>query len=968
MKRMSAMVLSTVCIMNALASPVATAFADTNGYEVVDLSANSENLMDTVLSEEETASPSTMSEEGGDSDEISEEELGDLTQYRGNWYGGGSFIDGLGRYVKPSSTVASGYIYSPYWDEAPSKEYTHEMEVEAARVVFKKRRDAERAEKKKREDLLKRVGDFEQYRTYTNADKTEFTDVSGRIVYKTDSNESGWAFASASGDSEYEYTRDIELQTIVAYLDKKEAEEKKAQELKALEALWSDVKKKYAYLEKDYADSSEGSDVKLYILPDVVTLDMLDFRNYTVSKYESSEFKDLEPHYSEILDFIKDTYPDLGEVSIKRAGIANGKYGIVFTATVGDSEENPLYAMKTQLDDNHTQIDKDMRKTWTFFLPVNTMSKDLVFVDASVNRLDIKPNQEISDDALDVVKKYLLDNRKLSSIDVSDKMVKYDATEKYHYLDVTYVTSDSETFDARIRFLKVEGFQHDDDNFYVDFEEGKTKLSEADVERLNKSLGVMKNNVFYDFDIGVLNTDMIVNSDRLAGNVVSIDLGHNADLPSYTVGSCYTGVGRFTDSDSLIYKYKISAVVPYRHDDFLLTGLKYDDITDTDLYVYNRVLFKEQVPGSISLNDYVKSKNGGHDIVKLIRFEQGKHYYSKNTARLIAVSYFDDDGQTKYYMVKLKPEMTSLYFKEDGNKELTIVDERLRNKIKDVLLKKYGNIIKDVWIGNTSRWKTVNFAFSYMNDKRVAGQVFLFSEDMDNYFPPSICRPYDRTDVMIDVYTATNRYNLKTRRGDMEFDDKNYVVKTSEEAEKPKTDESKDDVPKTSPSELPKTSPSELPKDVPNKEVSTPSEIIKEDKLIKPTPSELPKDNGLTDTKVLNSKNSSSVGANKSGGNSNVVRQSGVLDLNKQSDTKTNDFKVIENSSGAVVSVDRQVDVVAGNSDIQSNLTPVNSERSVDIRRNVKTSDSSMLFVYGGLFMVSMFGFLASIFGRGKKD
>ena len=110
-------------------------------------------------------------------------------------------------------------------------------------------------------------------------------------------------------------------------------------------------------------DSSKQSDVRLYMLPDAVTLDMLDFRNYTISKYESSEFKDLEPHYSEILDFIKDTYPDLGEVSIKRAGIANGKYGIVFTATVGDSEENPLYAMKTQLDDNHTWIDKDMRKT-----------------------------------------------------------------------------------------------------------------------------------------------------------------------------------------------------------------------------------------------------------------------------------------------------------------------------------------------------------------------------------------------------------------------------------------------------------------------------------------------------------------------------------------------------------------------------------------------------------------------------
>ena len=45
MKRMRAMVLSTICIMNALAFPVATAFADTNGYELVDLSANSDKLM-----------------------------------------------------------------------------------------------------------------------------------------------------------------------------------------------------------------------------------------------------------------------------------------------------------------------------------------------------------------------------------------------------------------------------------------------------------------------------------------------------------------------------------------------------------------------------------------------------------------------------------------------------------------------------------------------------------------------------------------------------------------------------------------------------------------------------------------------------------------------------------------------------------------------------------------------------------
>ena len=958
MKRMSAMVLSTICIMNALASPVATAFADTNGYEVVDLSANSDKLMGAGLAEEETASPSTMAEEAGDSDEISEAELGDLTQYRSDgWHGEGSFVDGLERYVKPSSTVASGYVYSTYWEDTPSIEYTHEMEVEAARVVFKKRRDAERAEKKKRADLLKKVGDVEQYRTYTNEDKTVFTDVAGREVYKTDRNESGWAFAS--GDSEREYTQDVELQTIGEYLDKKEADEKKAQELKALEAQWSVVKKKYAYLEKDYASSSKQSDVKLYVLPDAVTLNMLDFRNYTVFKYESDTFKDLESHYSEILDFIKRTYLDLGEVSIQRAGIANDKYGIVFTATVGDSEENPLYAGKNELDDGYTWINDDMRKTWTFLLPVNTVNKDLIFVDAGSDRLDIKPNQEISDDALAVVKKYLIENRKLSSIDVTDKMVKYDTAGKYHYLDVKYVPLGSEEpVDAKIRFLKVQGLKHDDDNFYIDFSEGKTKLSEADIERLNKSLGVMKNNVFYDFNVGALNLSTDTRDPRLQGGAVLVDFGHDADLPSYTIGPCYDGVGSFTDSGSLIYKYKISADVPYGHNDFLFTGLKYNDIVDTDLYVYNSVLFKEQVPGSVSLNDYVKSKNGGHDIVKLIRFEQGKYHLSEGTTRLIGLSYVDDEGQTKYYMIKLKPEMTTLWFKEGGSRELTTVDERLKTKIKDVLLEKYGNIIKDVWVSDTFRYDIVNFAFSYMNGKRVAGQVKLVP-DMSHRFPPMMCRPYTKTDVMIDVY-MNDRNIGSVSAGYIEYDDKNYVVKVSEKVEEPKTNETEHEALKESSSEL-------------SKDVLTPSEIVKEDKTIKSTPSELPKENvsptgdvGVPQEKDLKDSTSNSIGS--IGNSRGYVRQSEASNSEKLFEGKHDtDVRIVENPAGEVAGVDRQAGVVAGNGNVQANSILVNPRHSVSIGRNVKTSDRSILFVYGGLFMVSMFGFLTSLLRRDKE-
>ena len=958
MKRMSAMVLSTICIMNALASPVATAFADTNGYEVVDLSANSDKLMDVGLAEEETASPSTLSEDVGDSDEISEEELGDLTQYREDgWHGEGSFKDGLGRYVKPSSTVASGYLYSMYWEVDPSIEYTHEMEVEAARAVFKKRRDAERAEKKKRADLVKRVGDVEKYRTYTNEDKTVFTDVAGREVYKTDRNESGWAFAS--GDSEREYTQDVELQTIGEYLDKKEAEEKKAQELKALEAQWSDVKKKYAYLEKDYASSSKQSDVKLYVLPDVVTLNMLDFRNYTVFKYESGTFKDLEPHYSEILDFIKRTYPDLGEVSIQRAGIANDKYGIVFTATVGDSEEDPLYAGKDKLDNGYTWINDDMRKTWTFFLPVNTVNKDLIFVDAGSDRLDIKPNQEISDDALAVVKKYLIENRKLSSIDVTDKMVKYDTAGKYHYLDVKYVPLGSEEpVDAKIRFLKVEGIKHDDDNFYIDFSEGKTKLSEADIERLNKSLGVMKNNVFYDFNVGALNLSTDTRNPRSQGGAVLVDFGHDADLPTYKIGPCYDGVGNFRDSDSLIYKHKIVADVPYGHNDFLLTSLKYNDIVDTDLYVYNSVLFKEQVSGSVSLNDYVKSKNGGHDIVKLIRFEQGKYHLSEGTTRLIGLSYVDDEGQTKYYMIKLKPEMTTLWFKEGGSRELTTVDERLKTKIKDVLLEKYGNIIKDVWVSDTFRYDTVNFAFSYMNGKRVAGQVKLVP-DMSRRFPPMMCRPYTKTDVMIDVYMKDR--NSSVSAGYIEYDDKNYVVKVSEKVEESKTNEAEHEALKESSSELPK-------------DVLTPSEIVKEDKPIKSTPSELPKENvsptgdvGVPQEKDLKNSASNSIG--RIGNSRGYVRQSEASNSEKLFEgEKDTDVRIVENPSGEVAGVDRQVGATVSDGNVRGNLGLVNPSNNTGVSRNVKTSDSSILLIYAGLFITSVFGFMVSFFKKRKEN
>ena len=469
----------------------------------------------------------------------------------------------------------------------------------------------------------------------------------------------------------------------------------------------------------------------------------------------------------------------------------------------------------------------------------------------------------------------------------------------------------------------------------------------------------MKNNVFYDFNVGALNLSTDTRDPRLQGGAVLVDFGHDADLPSYTIGPCYDGVGSFTDSGSLIYKYKISADVPYGHNDFLLTGLKYNDIVDTDLYVYNSVLFKEQVPGSVSLNDYVKSKNGGHDIVKLIRFEQGRYYLSEGTTRLIGLSYVDDEGQTKYYMIKLKLEMTTLWFKEGGSRELTEVDERLKTKIKDVLLEKYGNIIKDVWVSDTFRYDTVNFAFSYLNDKRVAGQVKLVP-DMSRRFLPMMCRPYTKTDVMMDVYMK-DRNTGSVSAGYIEYDDKNYVVKVSEKVEEPKTNEAEYEALKESSSELPK-------------DVLTPSEIVKEDKPIKSTPSELPKGNispvgdaGVPQEKDLKNSTSNSIGS--IGNSHGYVRQSEASNSEKLFEGKKDtDVRIVENPSGEVAGVDRQADVTVGDSSVRGNLGLVNLSNNTGVSRNVKTSDSSILLVYAGLFMASVFGFMVSLFKKCKEN
>lgn len=159
MKRMSAMVLSTICIMNVLSSPNVVSLADGNVYEYVDLSADSE-LRDTVnrdvVSDSNIVSNSNigvdlMSEsgvltnDGFDASDDEFDESGSFEKYRTYLNSEKTMFrygnSGRTVYIDPDTPRFKGlYYYNPNrhgWDDRYLP-YTHEMEVAEARAVYDK--------------------------------------------------------------------------------------------------------------------------------------------------------------------------------------------------------------------------------------------------------------------------------------------------------------------------------------------------------------------------------------------------------------------------------------------------------------------------------------------------------------------------------------------------------------------------------------------------------------------------------------------------------------------------------------------------------------------------------------------------------------------------------------------------------------------------------------------------------------
>ena len=72
--------------------------------------------------------------------------------------------------------------------------------------------------------------------------------------------------------------------------------------------------------------------------------------------------------------------------------------------------------------------------------------------------------------------------------------------------------------------------------------------------------------------------------------------------------------------------------------------------------------------------------------------------------------------------------------------------------------------------------------------------------------------------------------------------------------------------------------------------------------------------------------------------------------------------------SGEVARVDRQAGGTAGDGNVRGNLGLVNLSNNTGASRNVKTSDSSILLIYAGLFITSVFGFMVSFFKKRKEN
>lgn len=179
MKRMSAMMLSAIYVMNVLSSPSVVSLADGNGYEYVDLSADSElrNREDVEVVSDSNIPVYSVAEAGlsvSDASDVRDDgfdESGGFEKYRTYLdsektmfrYGDSGRIVYMAVYLNSNAPKRDALYYSNpnwhSWDDPEYLPYTHEMEVADAKAVY----EAQRANASK-QDMERQLIGLEQYR------------------------------------------------------------------------------------------------------------------------------------------------------------------------------------------------------------------------------------------------------------------------------------------------------------------------------------------------------------------------------------------------------------------------------------------------------------------------------------------------------------------------------------------------------------------------------------------------------------------------------------------------------------------------------------------------------------------------------------------------------------------------------------------------------------------------------------
>lgn len=178
MKRMSAMMLSAIYIMNVLSSPSVISLADGNGYEYVDLSADSElrGRADENIASDSNMPVYSVVEAGLSVNDVSDmsdngfDESGDFEKYRTYLNSEkSSFRYGdFGRivYWSPAHPEYDMIYANPNYGKPDGGReflpYTHEMEVAEARAVYEERKAA--AGEARKQDMDSLLNGLEQYR------------------------------------------------------------------------------------------------------------------------------------------------------------------------------------------------------------------------------------------------------------------------------------------------------------------------------------------------------------------------------------------------------------------------------------------------------------------------------------------------------------------------------------------------------------------------------------------------------------------------------------------------------------------------------------------------------------------------------------------------------------------------------------------------------------------------------------